>query len=104
MACAVEERRTTATTRRVPPQRGQVRTSVWNVRLRSSAQGMGRLQATRTSRRSLQEADARIATDYMYQTIDMGRRLPDRARQLAGGQPTSAPMVTRPAPRCGDLA
>jgi hypothetical protein len=28
-------RRTTATTRRVPPQRGQVRTSVWNVRLRS---------------------------------------------------------------------
>jgi uncharacterized membrane protein YphA (DoxX/SURF4 family) len=28
MACAVEERRTTATTRRVPPQRGQVRTSV----------------------------------------------------------------------------
>ncbi len=41
MAWAVEERRTTATTRRVPPQRGQARTSVWNVRLRSSAQGMG---------------------------------------------------------------
>jgi Bacterial extracellular solute-binding protein len=37
MAWAVVERRTTATTRRVPPQRGQVRTSVWNVRLRSSA-------------------------------------------------------------------
>jgi len=36
------ERRTTATTRRVPLQRGQVRTSAWNVRLRSSAQGMGR--------------------------------------------------------------
>ena len=30
---AVVERRTTATTRRVPPQRGQVRTSVWKVRL-----------------------------------------------------------------------
>jgi hypothetical protein len=42
MAWAVEERRTTATTRRVSPQRGQVRTSVWNVRLSSSAQGMGR--------------------------------------------------------------
>jgi hypothetical protein len=41
MAWAVEERRTTATTRRVPPQRGQARTSVWNVRLRSSAQGWG---------------------------------------------------------------
>jgi hypothetical protein len=41
MAWAVEERRTTATTRRVPPQRGQARTSVWKVRLRSSAQGMG---------------------------------------------------------------
>jgi len=33
MAWAVVERRTTATTRRVPPQRGQVRTSVWKVRL-----------------------------------------------------------------------
>jgi hypothetical protein len=42
MARAVAERRATATTRRVPPQRGQVRTSVWNVRRRSSAQGMGR--------------------------------------------------------------
>ena len=42
MAWAVEERRTTATTRRVPLQRGQQRTSVRNVRLRSSAQGMGR--------------------------------------------------------------
>jgi hypothetical protein len=41
MAWAVEERRTTATTRRVPPQRGQARTSVWKVRLRSAAQGMG---------------------------------------------------------------
>jgi hypothetical protein len=41
MAWAVVERRTTATTRRVPPQRGQVRTSARNVRLRSSAQGMG---------------------------------------------------------------
>jgi hypothetical protein len=42
LAWAVVERRTTATTRRVPAHRGQVRTSVWNVRLRSSAQGMGR--------------------------------------------------------------
>jgi hypothetical protein len=42
MAWAVVERSTTATTRRVPPQRGQVRTSVWKVRRRSSAQGMGR--------------------------------------------------------------
>ena len=41
MAWAVTERRTTATTRRVPPQLGQVRTSVWNVRLRSSATGDG---------------------------------------------------------------
>src|SRR5262249_10393728 len=42
MAWAVAERRTTATTRRVPAQRGQVRTSAWNVLRRSSAQGMGR--------------------------------------------------------------
>jgi hypothetical protein len=42
MARAVVERRTTATTRRVPPQRGQVRTSDRKVRPRSSAQGMGR--------------------------------------------------------------
>ena len=41
MAWAVEERRTTATTRRVPPQRGQARTSVWKVRLRSWARGWG---------------------------------------------------------------
>jgi len=37
MAWAVVERRTTATTRRLPPQRVQVRKSVWNVRRRSSA-------------------------------------------------------------------
>jgi hypothetical protein len=42
MAWAVEERSTTATMRRVPLQRGQQRTSVRNVRLRSWAQGMGR--------------------------------------------------------------
>jgi hypothetical protein len=35
MAWAVAERSTTATTRRVPPQRGQVRTSVWKVRRRN---------------------------------------------------------------------
>jgi hypothetical protein len=43
MAWAVVERRTKATTRRVPPQRGQVRTSLRNVRFSHSAQGMGRL-------------------------------------------------------------
>jgi hypothetical protein len=42
MAWAVEERSTTATMRRVPLQRGQQRTSVRKVRLRSWAQGMGR--------------------------------------------------------------
>jgi hypothetical protein len=42
MARAVAERRRQATTRLWPPQRGQVRTSARNVRLRSSAQGMGR--------------------------------------------------------------
>jgi hypothetical protein len=41
-AGAHSQRRTQATTRRLTPQRGQQRTSVRNVRLRSSAQGMGR--------------------------------------------------------------
>ena len=42
MARAVEERRTTATTRRGPAQCGQWRTSAPKVRRSSSAQGMGR--------------------------------------------------------------
>jgi len=42
MARAIDERRTTATTRRSPQQRGQWRTSVPKVRRSSSAQGMGR--------------------------------------------------------------
>jgi len=39
MAWAVVERRTTATTRRMPPQRLQLRTSARNVLFKSSAHG-----------------------------------------------------------------
>jgi hypothetical protein len=75
MAWAVEERRTTATTRRVPPQRGQARTSVWNVRLRSSAQGMGWRGRTGSGARG-QEASVRGPLSCRHQRVHSSLTLP----------------------------
>ena len=87
------ERRTTATTRRMPPKCGKARTSVWNVHLRSSAQA--KLQRALDERAVL---EAKLEEPEGKQPPDAERVAAQRTAAtsaLVGGAPElDIPVVT----------